>query len=158
MLSAEEKREIDKEIAIVPYKKSACLGALKIIQQNRGGWLSDDSLKDVAEYLEMSEYEVDSIASFYNMLHRHPVGKHVILICDGVSCYIMGYMSIMEYLQKKLGISEGETTSDGLFTLLTMPCQGLCDEAPSMIIGTERHTFLTPEKVDKILDDLRKAN
>lgn len=157
MLSSEEKKEIDKRINIIPLRGSVCIEAMKIIQEHRG-WINDDSLRDLAGYLDMSVDELDSIASFYSLLFRRPVGRHVILVCDSVSCWIMGYPSVMKYLQENLGISPGETTSDGSFTLLTVPCLGLCEEAPAMIIDAEPYTLLTPEKIDRILEEIRQKD
>jgi NADH-quinone oxidoreductase subunit E len=156
MLSSEEKKAIDTELASVPYVKAACISALKAIQKHRG-WISDDSLKDLAEYLGMSAHELDGIASFYNLIFRHPVGKHVILVCDSVSCYIEGYEDIMQHLQDNLGIRPGETTEDRVFTLLTIPCLGLCDKAPAMIIDTTEYVNLTLESVDRILEEVRTS-
>jgi len=151
MLSPEEKKEIDKELATLPYKRAACIGAMKTVQKYRG-WLDREGLHDVAEYLEMSPHELDSVASFYNLIFQHPVGKNVIFVCDSISCWVEGYPGIMKYIQDKLQIKPGETTSDGNFTLLTIPCLGLCDKAPAMIIGKESYGSLSEEKVDRILE------
>jgi NADH-quinone oxidoreductase subunit E len=152
MLSPEEKKEIDAELAHAPQKRSACIEGLKIIQRHRGGWVSDDALRDVAEYLDMSVADLESVATFYSLIFRKPVGRHVILICDSISCWITGYLTIVEYISEKLGIRIGETTEDNKYTLLTIPCLGACDHAPVMIIDTDTHRDLTPEKVDKILE------
>ena len=155
MLSPEEKKEIDEELATLPYRRAASIGALKAVQKHRG-WVDDDGLKDIAEYLDMSVHELDGVAGFYSMIFRHPVGRHVILVCDGPPCWIGGYEGIMQYLEKKLRISAGQTSENGAFTLLTMPCIGLCDKAPAMIIDTTPYTRLTPEKIDRILEDVSK--
>ena len=155
MLSKEEQQEIDVELKHVPTKQAACIGALKIVQKHRDGWVSDDGIADIAAYLDMSREELDSVATFYNLIFRKPVGRNVILLCDSVSCWIEGYESIAEHLQKTLKIGFGETTDDGAFTLLPMPCIGLCDRAPAMIVGTTTYGNLTTEKVDRILQELR---
>lgn len=157
MLSPNEKKEIDAELAHVPTKQAACIGALKIVQKHRDGWVSDDAIADIAEYLDMSRDELDSVATFYNLIFRKPVGRHVILVCDSVSCWIEGYESIVEHLQKILQIKFGQTTDDGEFTLLPMPCIGLCDQAPAMIVGTTTYGKLTPERVDEILSEVRQS-
>lgn len=154
MLTSEEKREIDEEIHHMPTRKSACIEALKIVQRHRR-WISDDSLKAIAEYLEMSPDELDSVATFYNLIFRKPVGEHVIFLCDSVSCWIMGYEQIKETITNKLGISFGETTDDDLFTFLPIQCLGTCDRAPAMMIDETLYRDLTPEKVEKILDEYR---
>ncbi len=115
MLTEEEKREIGEEIKQYPYPAVACIDALKIIQHHRG-WVSDESVKDISQLLGISDEEVDGVATFYSRIYRKPVGRNVILICDSVSCMIMGYESVYEYISKKLGIKFGGTTSDGRFT------------------------------------------
>ena len=151
MLTADEQKEIDEHIKEYPNKRAACIEALKVVQENRR-WISDESLKDIADYLEMTIDELDSIATFYNLVFRKPVGKHVILICDSVSCYILGYEKILDYLDKKLGIKLGETTEDDRFTLLPIPCLGTCDHAPALMIDNDLYRDLSEEKLDKILD------
>lgn len=155
MLSPEEKKEIDEELATVPYRQAASIGALKTVQKYRG-WVNDDGLKDIAEYLDMPIHELEGVATFYSIIFRHAVGKHVILVCDGPPCWIEGYEGIMKYLEDRLRISPGQTTEDGKFTLLTMPCIGLCDKAPAMIIDTTPYTRLTSDKIDRILEDVVK--
>ena len=103
MLSKEEIKEIDKAISIAPYKKAASVEALKAVQQHRK-WISDESLQEVASYLEMSAEELDSIATFYNLIFRQPVGKHIILVCDSISCWVMGHDKIKEKLSELLSI------------------------------------------------------
>jgi NADH-quinone oxidoreductase subunit E len=150
MLTEEEKREIQVEIKQYPYPAVACIDALKIVQNHRG-WVSDESVKDIAQLLSVSNEEVDGVATFYSRIYRKPVGRHVILICDSVSCMIMGYVSLYDYLSKKLGISFGGTTSDGRFTLLPISCLGDCDNAPVMMINNDHFNRLNIEKIDELL-------
>ena len=150
MLSVEEIKEIQKEIKQYPYPKVACIDALKIVQQHRA-WVSDESVRDIAELLGMSDEEVDGIATFYSRIYRKPVGRNIILICDSVSCMIMDYESLYEYLSKKLGIRFGETTTDGRFTILPISCLGDCDNAPVMMINNDHFNRLTIERIDTIL-------
>jgi len=150
VLSDEERREIEAEVAIYPQKRAACIEALKVVQQHRG-WVSDEALDDVAELLEMTPDELDGVATFYNLIFRKPVGRHVILICDSVSCWIMGYDNLLGHLRSRLGIDLGETTADGRFTLLPSVCLGACDHAPVMMIDDDLHLDLTPERIDQIL-------
>ncbi len=151
MLTENEIKEIEKEIAHYPVKSAACIEALKIVQEHRG-WVSDENVKDIAELLEMSYEEVDGVATFYNMIFRKPVGRHVILVCNSISCFMLGSESIYQTLSKKLGIKWGQTTSDGRFTLLPNPCLGDCDHAPAMMIDKDHYNKLTPEKIDEILE------
>lgn len=150
MLSTEEKIEIDKAIHVMPVKKAACIEALKVVQAHRR-WISDESLKDVAEYMEMTTEELDSVATFYNMLFRRPVGRHVILVCDSVSCWVMGYENVRDHLMKKLGIKYGQTTSDDRFTLLPNCCLGTCDTAPALMIDNDLYKNVKLEQLDAIL-------
>jgi NADH-quinone oxidoreductase subunit E len=151
MLTEVEKKEILKEVEHYPYPAVACIDALKIVQHHRG-WISDDSVKDIAHILSMSNEEVDGVATFYSRIYRKPVGRNVILICDSVSCMIMGYESLYQHISKKIGISFGETTPDGRFTLLPNSCLGDCDNAPAMMINNDHFNNLTVEKVDELLD------
>jgi NADH-quinone oxidoreductase subunit E len=150
MLTAEERREIEAEFARYERKRSAALEALKVVQQHRG-WVCDEALRDVAELIEMSPAELDGVATFHSLIFRRPVGRHVILLCDSVCCWTMGYDAVREHLAARLGIRLGETTRDGRYTLLPAACLGACDQAPAMMVDRELHGDLTPEKVDEIL-------
>lgn len=151
MLNKQERIEIEKEIKIFPEKKAACIEALKIVQKYRR-WVSDEGIKDIAEFLEMTIDEVDGVATFYNLIFRKPVGRHVILVCDSVSCWITGYEKIRTSLTEILGIKYGETTSDDRFTLLPVPCLGSCDNAPAIMIDDDLHGNAAPEKLVSLLE------
>jgi NADH-quinone oxidoreductase subunit E len=150
MLTAEEKKEIEAEFPRYEQKRAVCVEALKVVQRHRG-WVSDEALFAVAEFLEMTPAELDAVATFYNLIFRKPVGKHVILVCDSVSCWIMGYERVLGQLKARLGIDLGETTGDGLFTLLPIVCLGACDQAPAMMIDDQLYGNLDPDKIDEIL-------
>lgn len=152
MLTEEEKQEILEEVKLYPYPKVACLDALKIVQNHRG-WVPDESIHDIGEFLDMPADEVDGIATFYSRIYRHPVGRHVIIVCDSVSCMVMGYKAIYDHLSQKLDIRFGETTSDNRFTLLPNSCLGDCDHAPAMMIDNDLYNMLTVEILDKLLDN-----
>ncbi len=154
MLSPEERHEIEAELPHYPSREALSIDAMKIVQRRRG-WVSDEAIDDIAELLGISTAELDSVATFYNLLFRKPVGRHVILFCDSVSCWIMGSDHIREHLTKRLGIRPGETTPDNRFTLLPVVCLGCCDCAPAMMIGDDLHTDLTPEKIDAVLESYR---
>jgi NADH-quinone oxidoreductase subunit E len=151
MLSTAEKHEIEEAIRIVPVKKAACIEALKVVQAHRR-WISDESLKEVAEYMEMTAEELDSVATFYNMLFRKPVGRHIILVCDSISCWVMGYQNVRDQLMQKLSIAYGETTKDDRFTLLPNCCLGTCDRAPAMMIDNDLYQNVRIEQLDEILN------
>jgi len=150
MLSDIERQRIDELLLHLPTKRAACIEAMKIVQEE-SGWISDQVLDDLAKYLEMTSAELDSVATFYNLIHRKPVGKHVIRICDSVSCWLMGEELLMDYLCQKLGIEPGQTTHDGMFTLLPIVCLGHCEQAPAMMLDDTIIGNLTPGKIDKIL-------
>lgn len=154
MLSDEERREIEAELAHYEYRQAACIEALKILQRTRG-WISDESIHDLTGILEMTADEIDNVATFYNLIFRQPVGEHVILLCDSVSCWLMGYEELHSHLRRRLGVEFGQTTEDGTFTLLPMVCLGACDHAPVMMVDEDLHRDLTPEKVDQILENYR---
>jgi len=150
MLSEKEKAEIQEELGHSQTRRAAVPEALKIVQRHRG-WVSDAAIQDVAEFLEMTPDEVDAVATFYSLVFRRRVGRHVILLCDSVSCYVTGYNVIRKRLNESLGIDLGQTTADGKFTLLPASCLGLCEQAPAMIVDQDTHGQLTPEKVDEVL-------
>jgi NADH-quinone oxidoreductase subunit E len=114
--------------------------------------VTDESIKDIAEILGMSAEEVDSVATFYSRIYRRPVGRNVILICDSLSCMIMGYEPIYDHISKKLGIRFGETTPDDRFTLLPISCLGDCDHAPAIMINHDLHNNLNISKIEELLE------
>ncbi len=150
MLSDDERREIETELGRYPYKRAAAIDALKIVQRHRG-WVSDEGLRDVAEMLELSVDELEGLATFFNLIFRRPVGRHVILICDSVSCWIMGFEQARAHLCQRLGVEPGGTTADGRFTLLPVVCLGACDRAPVRMVDGDLHEELDPDKIDRIL-------
>lgn len=150
-LTPEELHEIDHELTLYPDRRAVGLEALKIVQKHQG-WVSDESLLAVAEYLDMSAHELDGVATFFNLIFRQAVGRNVMLFCDSVSCYIMGCDRIKDHITARLGIDYGETTADGEYTLLPVPCLGDCDRAPVMLMAGEQHRNLTPQKIDELLD------
>ncbi|HZI23795.1 MAG TPA: NADH-quinone oxidoreductase subunit NuoE [Chryseolinea sp.] len=151
MLSTDEIHEIEKAISIVPVRKAAGIEALKIVQEHRR-WVSDETLREVAAYMKMSAEELDSVATFYNLIFRRPVGRHVILICDSISCWVMGYENILHHLTNHLGIKLGQTTKDDRFTLLPNCCLGTCDRAPALMIDNDLYRNLTTDQLDEILE------
>ena len=136
VLSDEEVREVEAECAHLPDRQSAAIDAMMIVQRHRG-WVSDESLYAIARLLGMSPENLDSIATFYNLIYRKPVGRHVVMVCDSVSCYVMGADGLRKAVEEHLGIGLGETTEDNRFTLLPIVCLGACDRAPTMMIDDE---------------------
>jgi NADH-quinone oxidoreductase subunit E len=154
MLSPEERREIEAELPHYPNKQAVCIEAMKIVQRHRG-WVSDESIRDIANFLDISTDDLDGIATFYNLIYRKPVGRHVILLCNSVSCWIMGYNRLRERLCQRLQIQIGETTIDGRFTLLPIVCLGTCDHAPALMIDNDLHRDLSPDSAEQILESYR---
>lgn len=150
-LSPEEVAEIEDEISHLPDRESAAIDALMIVQKHRG-WVSDESLSAIANLLGMSTAELDGVATFYNLIYRQPVGRHVISMCDSVSCYVMGADGLAKDLEAKLGIRFGETTADDRFTLLPIVCLGACDKAPTMQIDEDLIENVSAEKLDEIFE------
>ena len=150
MLSKEESDEIEAELAHYPNKQAVCIDAMLIVQRHRG-WVSDEALSDIGQLLGMTTTDLDGVATFYNLIRRKPVGKHVAMICDSVSCWIMGCDQLRQHVCDKLGVPMGQTSADGRFTVLPIVCLGACDRAPAMLVDGELHTDLNPQRVDELL-------
>lgn len=151
MLTEPEREEIEAEFAQYADKRAACIEALKVVQRHHG-WVSAQHLADVAMLVGMSETELDSIATFYSLIFREPVGRHVLLLCDSVSCWLLGYERIHAQLRNQLSIDFGQTSANGVFTFLPVPCLGACDHAPVMMIDDDLHTDLAPDALASLLD------
>lgn len=160
LLSPEIRAQIDKWIAKYPpdQKQSAVMGALTIAQDANGGWLTQQWMDAVADYLEMPKIAVYEVATFYSMYEHKPVGKHKICVCTNISCLLRGSEEIVEHLETRLGIKMGETTPDNKFTLKEVECLAACCGAPMFQIGKEYYEHLTPEKVDEILNHLESSH
>ena len=153
-LSDAEIAAIEAEVAHLPDRQSAAIEALQIVQRARG-WVSDESLHACAQLLDMSAASLDSIATFYNLIFRHPVGKHVVMVCDSVSCFVMDGESLRDRVSTVLGVVPGETTPDGEFTLLPIVCLGACDRAPVMLIDEKLYGRNEVDDLDAIFTEYR---
>lgn len=153
-LSEAEIEEIEHEMTLYPDKRAVGLEALKIVQKHQG-WVSDESLKAIAKYLEIPVADLEGVATFFNLVYRQPVGRNVILFCNSVSCWIMGCDNMRQHIRDRLDIDFGETSADDQFTLIPVPCLGDCDNAPVMMVGEDLHRRLTPEQIDKIIEQYR---
>ena len=151
-LTEEEIKEIEHEMELYPDRQAVGLEALKIVQKHQG-WVSDESLLAISKYLDLPVADLESVATFFNLVYRQPVGKNVILFCNSVSCWIMGCDDMRTHINEKLGVDFGGTTEDGTFTFLPVPCLGDCDRAPVMMIGDDLHRNLTSEKIKQIISD-----
>ena len=153
MLSAESLKQIDRELAKYPKEqnRSAIMGALRIAQVELG-YLSDETISYVAEYVGIPAAQALEVATFYNMYDLHPVGKHKITVCTNLPCALRGGMAAGEYLKEKLGIGFGETTKDGKFTLVEGECMGACGDAPVLILNNHKMcSFMTKDAIDQKL-------
>jgi NADH-quinone oxidoreductase subunit E len=140
-----EETEFPRELAI----------EVLFLLQKHYGYLNDAALTQGSELLGMTLLELEELTTFYDFLYREPVGQFVIHVCDSTICWIFGQQSVMDYIGQKLEIGPGETTVDGVFTLLPVCCIGYCDHAPAMLINGKLYGPLDPEKIDRILENLR---
>ena len=157
MLSQESLAKIDRELTKYPaeHRQSAVMSALRIAQDELG-WLSKDTIAFVADYLRIPAIAALEVATFYNMYELEPVGQHKITVCTNISCMLRGSDEIVAHLEHRLGVHMGETTADGKFTIKEGECMGCCGGAPLFHINNKQMCeFLTPEKVDQILEGLK---
>lgn len=151
VLSDHEKHEIEHELSHYPDGRAASIGALKIVQQHRG-WVPDDAIPVIADAIGISAADLEGVATFYSLIFRRPVGRHVIKICDSISCFLTGYAEVKTALEHKLGVRFGETTKDERFTLLPICCLGACDRGPTLMIDDDLHGNVTPQNIGQILE------
>jgi len=158
MISATARKQIEKVMIRYPEeeKRSALLPALHIVQKENQGFLTEDLMKEVADILEITPLQVYEVATFYTLYNLKPVGKYHIQVCRTLPCALMGAEKLVAYLEEKLGIHQGGTTPDNLFTLTEVECLASCGTAPMMQINQTYYESLNKSKVDQILEDLRK--
>lgn len=156
LITAASRAEIDMWVAKYPVdqKQSASMAALRILQDQNGGWLTDDLMDAVAEYLDMPAIAVYEVATFYSMYELKPVGRHKVCVCTNISCLLRGSEEVVKHLEERLDIKFGEMTADGKFSMKEVECLGACAGAPMMQIGRVYYEDLTPEKIDSILESL----
>ena len=158
-LSADVKAQIDVWRAKFPTEqpRSAVIMALRVVQQEQG-WLSDQALDAVANYLSVPIVEVSEVVSFYSMYRRQPVGRHVIAVCTSLSCHLCKASNLLAHLKQRLGIGPGETTEDGLFTIEIAECLAACGGAPAVLVNDgEYHEYMNIEKLDALIDTLSQT-
>ena len=151
--SDKTKKKIDKIIARYPQKEAALLPVLHVIQKEFGQISAEEEIL-AASLLGISQVKVREVVSFYTMFNRKAVGKYHIQICSNLTCTLMGADNVLSFIEEKLGIKPGETTSDKKFSLSTVECLGACEQAPSMMINFDYYGYLDKEKINKILDNL----
>jgi NADH-quinone oxidoreductase subunit E len=157
MLSAEARRKIDREVAKYPpeQKQSAVMSAL-IIAQDERGWLSTETMDEIAGYLGMPPVAVYEVATFYSMYNLHPTGKYKLTLCTCLPCGLQGALEAADHLRNRLGIDFNETTSDGRFTLKEGECMGACAMAPVLLVNNKKmHDYMSKEKLDQLIEGLK---
>lgn len=153
MLSQSACQQIQALIEKYPEKRSALIPALQLAQKE-AGYLSQETISEIARMFGLAPNEVQEVSSFYTMLYKKPVGKYVVQVCTNISCLLCNAEQIMEHITRRLGIRPGETTPDKKFTLVEAECLGSCGTSPVIQINDQYHEELTTEKLDKILDSL----
>ena len=138
-----------------PVKRSALI-PMMMYAQDHFGFLSDELLADIAQRLDLNMTQVTETLAYYSMLRRKPVGRYHIQVCTNISCMLRGGNELYAHVQKRLGIGNKEVTSDGLFSIEEVECMGACSWAPAVEINYDFHHFVTPEQLDKLIEDLRK--
>jgi NADH-quinone oxidoreductase subunit E len=157
MLTQETLARFDREIAKYPaeQKQSAVMACLTLAQIEKG-WLAKETIAFVADYLGMPAIAAEEVATFYNMYNLKPVGKYKLAVCTCIPCALSGGRDAAAYLAERLGIQIGETTPDGQFTLVESECQGACGDAPVALVNNHNmRSFLTPDKLDQLLEELK---
>lgn len=151
MLSDAERRELEDAVTHYPDKRGAAIDALLTIQRRRG-WISDDTLLEISQFLEITAEDLDSIATFYNLVFRKPVGRHVAFVCDSISCWIKGCEQLQEQIKTLYEADLGQTSPDGRLTVLPIACLGQCERAPALMIDQDVYGDVTPEKIGQIVE------
>ncbi|MBK1644475.1 NAD(P)H-dependent oxidoreductase subunit E [Thiocapsa imhoffii] len=156
LFTPEIRAEIETWIAKYPteWKQSAVMPALTIVQEANGGWLTRELMDDVAAYLDMPEVSVYEVATFYGMYDLEPQGRHKVCVCNSISCMLLGSEELIEHVEQKYGVRVGETTPDGRLTLKEVECLGACRHAPAVLVDQTYHENLSPQALDRLIDEL----
>ena len=157
VLSEHELAEIEHECQQYEHRPAAAIDALQVVQQQRG-WINDECLYAIADCLQMSATELEGVATFYNHIYRHPVGEHVIHLCNSISCWLHDYQQIAECLKSELNIEFGQTSEDGKFTLLPNVCLGCCDKAPALMVDGQLVENLNEASTRALIARLRSSD
>lgn len=151
ILTKQELDAIHEYMHHYPHPRAASLDALKEVQK-RYGWVDDAQVHAIANVLSVPVSDIEGVATFFNRIYRSPVGRHVILICDSIACYLTGFEAVVAELKTQLNIEYGQTTADGRFTLLPICCLGNCDKAPAILIDEDTYGPVTVEEVAQLLE------
>jgi NADH-quinone oxidoreductase subunit E len=153
MIPESLKIELQQRVAQAVTNREAAVDVMKELQRHYG-WLTDEAVAEAAELLDLSPLQVEELATFYEMIYRRPVGKHVIHVCDSISCWSMGGETLLAHFEKLLEIQVGGTTADGVFTLLPCCCLGNCGNAPAVMVGERQYGPVLPDKVATLLSEI----
>jgi len=157
-MAAKALGEAIREVARqYPDSRSAIMPALRMAQERHGGWLPPEAFEEVGEALALTPAYCQSVASFYDMFHLEPVGRHLVEVCTNVSCALVGAQQVLEAFERKLGVRPGETSEDGQVTLRTMECAGGCGWAPVVVVDHRYREPVKPEDVSAIVGDLQSG-
>jgi len=156
LLTEKQMDDLRARAAKAPHPREMVIEVLRAIQ-DRHGWVPDEGVELTGEIVGLSPLQVEEVSTFYDKIYRRPVGKRVVHVCDSIACWSRGGEDLYGHLQQRLGIVPGETTADGVFTLLPTCCLGACGEAPAMMVGLTTYGNLTPERIDEILEKERAA-
>ena len=154
MIPEQMRDKLRQRIASAITPREAAVDVMKELQ-NHYGWLTDEAVREAAELLGLSTVQVDELATFYEMVYRQPVGKKIIHVCDSISCWAMGGETLLAHMAARLGIEPGQTSEDGMFTLLPCACLGMCGDGPALMIGKKLIGRVTPEQAVAILEKER---
>ncbi len=156
LLTSETRAAIDAHVAKYPpeWKQSAVMPALTIVQDANGGWLTRELMDEVAAYLDMPEVSVYEVATFYGMYDLEPQGRHKVCVCNSISCLLQGSEELIEHVEHRYAVRPGETTADGRFTFKEVECLGACRHAPAVLIDKQYHENLSPQSLDKLIEEL----
>lgn len=151
ILTPQEIDGINEYIHHYPQARAAVLDALKLVQK-RNGWVDDAQVLAIANMLSIAVSDVEGVATFFNRIYRQKVGRHIILLCDSIACYLTGFEAVADELKRQLGIDFGQTTPDGRFTLLPICCLGNCDKAPAILIDEDTYGPIGVHEVAQLLE------
>lgn len=154
VLHPDDRAAMEHETHHYEDPRAATIEALKIVQ-HRHGWVPDGAIPAIGEVLGIPGSDVEGVATFYNLIFRRPVGRHVIKVCDSVSCFLTGYDEVRHAFSAKLGVELGQTTPDGRFTLLPICCLGACDKGPVLMIDQDTHFDVAPDQLDQLLEQYK---
>jgi len=156
MIPDQMRQELEQRVSSAITNREAAVDVMKELQRHYG-WLTDEAVQETADLLGLSPLQVEELATFYEMIYRRPVGRHVIHVCDSISCWSLGGESLLKHFERLLGIAVGATTADGLFTLLPCCCLGNCGNAPAVMVAERQFGPVTPEQAEAIVIDLRNT-